>query len=299
MNRHVHEGKKLNNFSIFMEEVEIKVHYGTGNTFFVLVPYSMKLGKLYELFASIVTCDDAKILYIIHNGDVILDFDDTVADLDIQLGKTKMHLVLNYTEEEQQSYDPDRQVVAKYLSWKRTQRAQITPVTQHINVSGVASADILRLFMGTILDLPQIPEQEATAGASVVTGGGGGGGDGGGTEEDASDDESEDEEAGGEQAGGGGEQAGGGEQWERRTWIMEPLQDVVVPLPQSISFASRPPDEGEIGELCTCCQQDVEAGQHIKKLSCGHIYHAECIDEWFKSSVYCPTCRADMRELHS
>lgn len=29
---------------------------------------------------------------------------------------------------------------------------------------------------------------------------------------------------------------------------------------------------------------------------CIHYYHADCIDEWLKINVTCPTCRNDIRE---
>lgn len=45
-------------------------------------------------------------------------------------------------------------------------------------------------------------------------------------------------------------------------------------------------DEGV--ECCICYEGILEG----KILSCGHIYHKECIDEWFKEKKICPYCRA-------
>jgi hypothetical protein len=41
-------------------------------------------------------------------------------------------------------------------------------------------------------------------------------------------------------------------------------------------------------EGCICYEGVVEG----KMLSCGHIYHKECIDAWFKEKKICPYCRA-------
>ena len=40
-------------------------------------------------------------------------------------------------------------------------------------------------------------------------------------------------------------------------------------------------------ECCICYEGVIEG----KMLSCGHIYHKECIDEWFKEKRICPYCR--------
>ena len=44
----------------------------------------------------------------------------------------------------------------------------------------------------------------------------------------------------------------------------------------------------EIETECCICYEGVIEG---KMLSCGHIYHKECIDEWFKEKRICPYCR--------
>jgi len=44
-------------------------------------------------------------------------------------------------------------------------------------------------------------------------------------------------------------------------------------------------------ECCICYEGVIEG----KMLSCGHIYHKECIDEWFKEKRICPYCRAEAR----
>jgi hypothetical protein len=46
---------------------------------------------------------------------------------------------------------------------------------------------------------------------------------------------------------------------------------------------------------CAICQEIMD-GQ-IRRISyCGHIFHPNCISEWFTRSVHCPNCRHDIRE---
>jgi hypothetical protein len=44
-------------------------------------------------------------------------------------------------------------------------------------------------------------------------------------------------------------------------------------------------------ENCTICLEEPE---DCSQLKCGHIYHKECINEWFKKKKTCPNCRKIM-----
>ncbi|KAJ2784243.1 hypothetical protein H4R18_001231 [Coemansia javaensis] len=47
---------------------------------------------------------------------------------------------------------------------------------------------------------------------------------------------------------------------------------------------------------CSICLLQYEAGAAARVLSCGHVYHAECIDVWLtQRSSRCPICKADAR----
>jgi hypothetical protein len=49
---------------------------------------------------------------------------------------------------------------------------------------------------------------------------------------------------------------------------------------------------------CSICQDSlVEPGTRINH--CGHVFHNNCIAEWFTQSVRCPLCRHDIREVGS
>lgn len=51
------------------------------------------------------------------------------------------------------------------------------------------------------------------------------------------------------------------------------------------------------GQSCAVCQDTIRADDTCRYLStCRHVYHQSCIDQWFTRSVFCPTCRHDIRE---
>jgi len=43
---------------------------------------------------------------------------------------------------------------------------------------------------------------------------------------------------------------------------------------------------------CTVCMADITVG---KELPCGHIFHLDCLKEWFRRNPICPTCRHPIR----
>ena len=52
-----------------------------------------------------------------------------------------------------------------------------------------------------------------------------------------------------------------------------------------------------VGVVCTICQDTVVPTDLCRRLNaCQHVYHKGCIDEWFTRSVFCPSCRHDVRE---
>lgn len=57
---------------------------------------------------------------------------------------------------------------------------------------------------------------------------------------------------------------------------------------------------GEIPQAdatCTICQDTIIHSDICRRLTaCGHVYHKVCIDQWFNRSVFCPSCRHDVRE---
>lgn len=54
--------------------------------------------------------------------------------------------------------------------------------------------------------------------------------------------------------------------------------------------------------ICTVCQEHdsprdsaVATNGWRRLINCGHMFHRDCIDRWFREHVVCPVCRADIR----
>lgn len=44
---------------------------------------------------------------------------------------------------------------------------------------------------------------------------------------------------------------------------------------------------------CVVCLSELEDGDEIRRLRCGHVYHMACLDTWMqRCSATCPLCRA-------
>lgn len=42
---------------------------------------------------------------------------------------------------------------------------------------------------------------------------------------------------------------------------------------------------------CTICLSAYNEGEQLKSLPCLHCFHTDCLDQWFKVSCSCPTCK--------
>ena len=42
---------------------------------------------------------------------------------------------------------------------------------------------------------------------------------------------------------------------------------------------------------CTICLDSLVEGDEVRRLKCGHVFHAECIDSWLVKVAACPLCR--------
>lgn len=89
----------------------------------------------------------------------------------------------------------------------------------------------------------------------------------------------------------------------RRTPTTNPWSPVVVaPSIQIINSnteiivgSTLPPNS-----TCSICQDSILQNDSCRRLiPCNHSYHRSCIDQWFQRSVFCPTCRHDIRNSSS
>ncbi|KAI1301179.1 E3 ubiquitin-protein ligase [Halotydeus destructor] len=53
-------------------------------------------------------------------------------------------------------------------------------------------------------------------------------------------------------------------------------------------------DDVENNLQCTVCMEDYKLDENVKKLSCGHVFHPECIVPWLKRHATCPVCRLNL-----
>ena len=46
-----------------------------------------------------------------------------------------------------------------------------------------------------------------------------------------------------------------------------------------------------LNHSCVTCMSEYQHDDNIVKLACNHVYHHECITQWFKEDHVCPICR--------
>ena len=47
---------------------------------------------------------------------------------------------------------------------------------------------------------------------------------------------------------------------------------------------------------CAVCMCELEKGDEMGQLECGHTFHKQCIVEWLGNEASCPMCRVDMKK---
>ena len=48
-------------------------------------------------------------------------------------------------------------------------------------------------------------------------------------------------------------------------------------------------------DKCTVCQFEFNEGETLRKLTCDHLYHKNCVDEWLTQEKKCPVCKKDVK----
>jgi hypothetical protein len=88
---------------------------------------------------------------------------------------------------------------------------------------------------------------------------------------------------------------GGADPWAqfRQPVIVRPSAAVIASASERLSGNDIAP-----GTVCAICQDTIVPTATVRRLrACQHSYHVGCIDQWFERSVFCPTCRHDVREM--
>lgn len=55
-------------------------------------------------------------------------------------------------------------------------------------------------------------------------------------------------------------------------------------------FPDATPEELAENHLCVVCREELRT--NVKRLPCGHLFHANCLRGWLEQTQECPTCRA-------
>ena len=51
---------------------------------------------------------------------------------------------------------------------------------------------------------------------------------------------------------------------------------------------------GKDDNKCVVCQYEFKNGEEVTKLSCGHLFHSECVDTWLSKNKVCPMCHKEI-----
>ena len=45
---------------------------------------------------------------------------------------------------------------------------------------------------------------------------------------------------------------------------------------------------------CVVCQYEFKNGENVTQLTCGHLFHTECVDTWLSKNKVCPMCHKEI-----
>lgn len=55
-------------------------------------------------------------------------------------------------------------------------------------------------------------------------------------------------------------------------------------------------DDGKPAAECCCCMETFDREKEIKRTTCQHYFHEDCLGTWLKVSTSCPLCRNDLEK---
>ncbi|ONK59262.1 uncharacterized protein A4U43_C08F4640 [Asparagus officinalis] len=68
--------------------------------------------------------------------------------------------------------------------------------------------------------------------------------------------------------------------------------DTIASLP-SVNYKAQTSQDGNTDQ-CVICRLDYEDGDSLVSLSCKHLYHPECINQWLQINKVCPICSCEV-----
>jgi len=83
------------------------------------------------------------------------------------------------------------------------------------------------------------------------------------------------------------------------------LEDVKVPLKEEVAKSLHvskysnidPKYRDDRNIQCSICLSEYDNEDAVYQLNCDHIYHTDCINQWFKSNSKCPVCKYDNNDI--
>ena len=72
----------------------------------------------------------------------------------------------------------------------------------------------------------------------------------------------------------------------RRRGLLEEKNDTTRSAPLAMDVMDETHDDD-----CTICMSPIDRGDVVYDLSCKHVYHCRCLDEWMRRRRTCPMCR--------
>eukprot|EP00978_Attheya_sp_CCMP212_P043953 scaffold295671_cov24-Attheya_sp.AAC.1 len=73
-------------------------------------------------------------------------------------------------------------------------------------------------------------------------------------------------------------------------------QEVIDQIPLQ-TFHNDDDDEKNVPNdtpVCNICLEEFQTGEKIRKLSCSHRFHKQCIDRWLGTVASCPICKHEI-----
>ena len=59
-------------------------------------------------------------------------------------------------------------------------------------------------------------------------------------------------------------------------------------------------DTGSTEDVCTICHSTFTNGEVTRSINnCGHVFHIQCIEQWFRTHNTCPICRQPVQSINS
>ncbi|ONK80284.1 uncharacterized protein A4U43_C01F15930 [Asparagus officinalis] len=68
--------------------------------------------------------------------------------------------------------------------------------------------------------------------------------------------------------------------------------DTIASLP-SVTYKAQSSQDANTDQ-CVICRLDYEEGDSLVELSCKHLYHPECINQWLQINKVCPICSCEV-----